>query len=56
MRRTLFQIKAILEDALPSGEVAAVISRRVRAGVYFSLEESRQARIGSATIADLMPK
>jgi membrane protein len=36
MRRTLYQIKAILEDALPSGEMAAVISRRVRAGVYFS--------------------
>ncbi len=36
MRRTLFQIKAILEGAMPSGEMAAVISRRARAGVYVS--------------------
>ena len=36
MRRTLFQIKAILEGAMPSGEMATVISRRARAGVYVS--------------------
>ena len=36
MRRTLHQIKAVLEGALPSAEMAAVISRRARAGVYFS--------------------
>lgn len=36
MRRTLYQIKTILEGAMPSGEMAAVISRRARAGVYVS--------------------
>ena len=36
MRRTLHQIKAVIEGALPSGEMTALISRRARAGVYFS--------------------
>jgi membrane protein len=36
MRRTLHQIKAALDGSLPSGEMAALISRRARAGVYFS--------------------
>ena len=36
MRRTLHQIKVILDGAMPSGEMAALISRRARAGVYFS--------------------
>ena len=36
MRRTLHQIKAVIEGALPSGEMATLISRRARAGVYFS--------------------
>jgi membrane protein len=36
MRRTLHQIKAILDGAMPSGEMAKLISRRARAGVYFS--------------------
>ena len=30
MRRTLYQIKAVLEGALPSGEMASLISRRAR--------------------------
>ena len=36
MRRTLYQIKTVLEGAMPSGEMAKVISRRARAGVYVS--------------------
>jgi membrane protein len=36
MRRTLYQIKAVFDGAMPSGEMAALISRRARAGVYFS--------------------
>jgi membrane protein len=36
MRRTLHQIKAVLDGSMPSGEMAAIISRRARAGVYFS--------------------
>jgi len=36
MRRTLHQIKAVLDGAMPSGEMTALISRRARAGVYFS--------------------
>jgi membrane protein len=36
MRRTLHQIKVILDGAMPSGEMATLISRRARAGVYFS--------------------
>jgi membrane protein len=36
MRRTLHQIKAVLDGARPSGEMAALISRRARAGIYFS--------------------
>jgi membrane protein len=36
MRRTLYQIKTVLEGAMPSAEMAAIISRRARAGVYIS--------------------
>ena len=36
MRRTMHQIKTVLEGAMPSGEMAAIISRRARAGVYIS--------------------
>ncbi len=36
MRRTLHQIKVALEGAMPSGDMATLISRRARAGVYFS--------------------
>jgi membrane protein len=36
MRRTLSQIKTVLEGAMPSAEMAAIISRRARAGVYIS--------------------
>jgi membrane protein len=36
MRPTLKQIKAILDGAFPSGEMAMRISRRARAGIYFS--------------------
>jgi membrane protein len=36
MRRTLHQIKTVIEGAMPSGEMATLISRRARAGVYFS--------------------
>jgi membrane protein len=32
----MHQIKAVLEGAMPSGEMAALISRRARAGVYIS--------------------
>lgn len=36
MRRTLSQIKAVLDGAFPSAEMALRISRRARAGIYFS--------------------
>ncbi|HEX7508962.1 MAG TPA: YhjD/YihY/BrkB family envelope integrity protein [Polyangia bacterium] len=36
MRRTLHQIKVAIEGAMPSAEMATLISRRARAGVYFS--------------------
>ncbi len=36
MRRTLSHIKIRLEDAMLSGEMAARISRRARAGLYFT--------------------
>ena len=36
MRRTLLHIKAALDGAVPSSEMAAVISRRARAAVYFT--------------------
>jgi membrane protein len=36
MRRTLHQIKTVIEGAMPSGEMATLISRRARAGVYVS--------------------
>jgi membrane protein len=36
MRRTLLHIKAALDGAVPSAEMAAVISRRARAAVYFT--------------------
>jgi membrane protein len=36
MRRTLHQIKTVIEGAMPSGEMAMLISRRARAGVYVS--------------------
>jgi len=36
MRPTLKQIKAVLDGAFPSGEMAMRISRRAQAGIYFS--------------------
>ena len=36
MRQTLHHIKAALDGAFPSAEMARVISRRARAGIYFS--------------------
>jgi membrane protein len=36
MRRTLHQIKAVIDGSMPSGELAALISRRARVGVYIS--------------------
>jgi hypothetical protein len=36
MRRTLHQLRASLESAMHSGEVAALISRRARIALYFT--------------------
>src|SRR5664279_951811 len=36
MRPTLKQLKAVLDGAFPSGEMAMRISRRAQAGIYFS--------------------
>jgi membrane protein len=36
VRRTLHQLKAVIEGAMPSGEMAKIISRRTRAALYVS--------------------
>ena len=53
MRRTLHQIKAVLDGAMPSAEMAAVISRRARAGVYFT---RLAVRIVKQWLADRCPQ
>jgi len=53
MRQTLHQIKAVLGGAMPSAEVASVISRRARAGVYFS---RLAVRIVKQWLADRCPQ
>jgi len=53
MRQTLSHIKAVLDGALPSAEMARVISRRARAGIYFS---RLGVRIVKQWLADRCPQ
>jgi membrane protein len=53
MRQTLHHIKAAIDGALPSAEMARVISRRARAGIYIS---RLGVRIVKQWLADRCPQ
>jgi len=53
MRQTLHQIKAVISGAMPSHEMAKVISRRARAGIYAS---RLAVRIVKQWLADRCPQ